>query len=66
MQRQVPLVTISLHDPQIERFLNTDEIIDNGAGILGNNMFAYCTNNIVNMIDVDDYVPVYISGQALK
>jgi hypothetical protein len=46
--------------------LNTDELIDNGAGILGNNMFVYCTNNTVNMIDVDGYAPTYISDQGLS
>ena len=43
--------------------MNADEIIDNGAGILGSNMFAYCINNPINMIDEDGYAPKYISNQ---
>lgn len=33
------------------RFINADSYISTGAGILGNNMFAYCANNPVNYAD---------------
>ena len=33
------------------RFLNADAFTSTGQGLLGNNMFAYCNNNPVNMID---------------
>ena len=33
------------------RFLNADAYASTGQGVLGNNMFAYCNNDPVNMID---------------
>jgi RHS repeat-associated protein len=39
------------YDPEIGRFLNADILISTGQGLLGNNMFAYCTNNPVNFWD---------------
>jgi len=33
------------------RFINADAFASTGQGILGNNMFAYCLNNPVNMRD---------------
>jgi len=38
------------YDPGIGRFINIDDQI-NGGSILGVNVFAYCYNNPVNMID---------------
>ena len=37
--------------PTTGRFINADSYASTGQGILGNNMFAYCGNNPVNMID---------------
>ena len=34
------------------RFINADAYTSTGQGILGNNMFAYCGNNPINMIDI--------------
>ena len=39
------------YDPDVGRFINADAFASTGQGILGNNMFAYCLNNPVNMID---------------
>lgn len=39
------------YDPQICRFINADSYASTGAGIIGCNMFAYCNNNPVNMVD---------------
>ena len=39
------------YDPEIGRFLNADVFTSTGQGILGNNMFAYCLNNPVCLLD---------------
>ena len=39
------------YDPETGRFINADVFVSTGQGVLGNNMFAYCLNNPVNMID---------------
>jgi len=39
------------YDPAIGRFINADAFVSTGQGILGNNMFAYCNNNPVNLSD---------------
>ena len=54
------------YDPQTGRFINADELFDNGVGILGYNMYSYCINNPINMVDDDGYAPAYISSQDDK
>ena len=39
------------YNPEIGRFLNSDNITDSGAGVLGFNTFIYCANNPVNYAD---------------
>ena len=39
------------YDPEICRFINADGYVSTGQGLLGNNMFAYCLNNPINMLD---------------
>ena len=39
------------YDPEICRFISADTFASTGQGLLGSNMFAYCLNNPVNMID---------------
>ena len=39
------------YDPNLGRFLNADNLVSTGQGILGNNMFAYCGNNPVAYSD---------------
>jgi RHS repeat-associated protein len=46
------------YNPALGRFLNADAFIATGQGILGNNMFTYCSNNPANRIDT--------SGMASK
>ncbi len=39
------------YDPETGRFLNADGYVTTGQGLLSGNMFAYCLNNPVNMMD---------------
>ena len=39
------------YNPKIGRFLNADAYAATGQGFTGNNMFAYCLNNPVNLRD---------------
>ena len=39
------------YDPVTHRFINADGLVSTGTGILGYNMFAYCENNPVILID---------------
>ena len=41
------------YDPDTCRWLNADGYVSTGQGILGNNMFAYCLNNPVMLVDVE-------------
>jgi len=43
--------------PSIGRFINADEFVSTGQGLLGFNMFAYCNNNPVMFIDPDGRRP---------
>ena len=46
------------YDPEVGRFLNADAFISTGQGILGNNMFAFCGNNPINMADPSGHIHV--------
>ena len=46
------------YDPQIRRFINGDGQLNNNQSLLGGNLFAYCYNNPVNMVDFDGNAPV--------
>ena len=40
------------YDPEVGRFVNADNVISgNGGSIQGNNLFAYCFNNPINLFD---------------
>ena len=39
------------YDPELGRFINADAYASTGQGILGNNMFAYCSNEPVFNVD---------------
>ena len=43
------------YDPAVGRFINSDGQLN--GGFLGNNMFAYCENNPVNMADSSGTLP---------
>ena len=47
------------YDPELGRFLNADAFASTGQGLLGNNMFAYCNNNSVNVYDPSGTIPFY-------
>ena len=50
------------YDPVTHRFINADSYTSTGAGILGTNMFAYCNNNPVNMIDPTGAIAQLVSN----
>ncbi len=39
------------YDPEVGRFINADGYVSTGQNILGSNMFTYCGNNPVNLVD---------------
>lgn len=46
------------YDPIVCKFLNRDQYVTTGKGILSNNMFSYCLNSPINMCDSDGCDPV--------
>ena len=46
-------LTTRYYDPEVCRFISADVYMSTGQGVLGGNMWAYCLNNSVNMIDVN-------------
>lgn len=53
------------YDPAIGRFINADGVMSGAGGaIQGNNMFAYCFNNPVNMLDADGNWPEWMKKAA--
>ena len=49
------------YNPETGRFINADSVIDRSK-ILGANVFSYCLNNPVNMLDEDGNLPKWLSG----
>ena len=39
------------YDPEVGRFINADAYVSTGQGVLGNNMYLYCGNNPVLLVD---------------
>ena len=52
------------YDPEICRFISSDEFVNTGLGFVGYNMFAYCLNNPINMIDCFGQWPQWIEDTA--
>ena len=52
------------YDPAISRFINADSYATTGQGFLGTNMFAYCGNNPVNMVDPSGCIAITAPGTA--
>ncbi len=51
------------YDPNTGRFLNSDNVTDSNAGVLGYNTFMYCANNPVNSSDPSGH---WIIKNAIK
>ena len=52
------------YDPNTCRFINADSQLNNSVGILGANLFAYCINDPVNMVDYLGDKPGDLFGSA--
>ena len=52
------------YDPEIGRWINADSLLSQGS-VLGNNMFAYCLNNPVNMADTTGELPFFLVTAAI-
>ena len=50
------------YDPAVGRFLNADSYINANGDLIGFNMFAYCGNNPVNMVDDEGEAAVAVAG----
>ena len=52
------------YDPVICRFINADGLLSTGTGVLGYNMFTYCNNNPIILVDSGGSRPVV--GASIK
>jgi|GEM_PF-5137486 len=52
--------------PALRRFISADALLDTGVGILGTNMYIYCNNDPVNLVDPDGFSPFDARGFALS
>ena len=52
------------YDPEIGRWISADSLL-NQESVLGNNMFAYCLNNPVNMTDETGNLPFFAVTAAI-
>ena len=53
------------YNVNIGRFINADAFATTGQGLLGNNMFAYCNNNPINLRDITGETPLEIALDLL-
>lgn len=44
-------LTTRYYDPEVCRFISADVYMSTGQGVIGGNMWAYCLNNPVAMVD---------------
>ena len=58
-------LTTRYYSPELHRFINADGLVSTGQGVLSNNMFAYCLNNPVNMVDYEGEAPLKVSRYFL-
>ncbi len=47
------------YDANTGRFINADGYVDTQTGLLSHNMYAYCNNNPINMVDSTGTVPLW-------
>ena len=52
------------YDPEICRFINADDVVSSIGELVGYNLFSYCFNNPVNMIDSEGNWPEFIDMLA--
>ena len=53
------------YDPETHRFLNADgELAGIGDSVQGYNLFSYCRNNPINMLDDDGHWPKWLKTVA--
>ena len=57
-------VSSRYYDPEICRWINADSLL-NPDSVLGNNLFAYCLNNPVNLADTTGELPVFLVTAAV-
>ena len=57
-------VSSRYYDPEVGRWINADSLLSQGT-ILGNNMFAYCLNNPVNIADTTGQLPFFLVTAAV-
>jgi RHS repeat-associated protein len=53
------------YDASIGRFVNADGLVHTGQGVLGNDMYTYCLNNPVNMIDPSGRISFRADGSPI-
>ena len=60
------------YNPKMGRFISADAYVSTGQGLLGFNMYAYCNNNPVNLVDpsgcligIDDIAMVFVGSVFL-
>ena len=53
------------YDPETGRFINADGIYDTNTGLLSHNMFTYCNNNPVNMVDSTGMGPLWEAAKTI-
>ena len=57
-------VSSRYYDPEVGRWINADSLL-NQESVLGYNMFAYCLNNPVNMMDETGELPFFLVTAAI-
>ena len=53
------------YDPEIGRFINVDAFVSTGQGFIGNNMFAYCINNPVILLDANGFRAMMVCNMSI-
>ena len=54
------------YSPVMGRFINADALVLSGSGLVGFNMYAYCSNNPVNLKDPTGLSPEYAGDPAYQ
>ena len=60
-------VSTRYYDPEVGRFISPDDIdyLGSSGTVLSYNMYAYCENNPVNMIDADGHAAIHFAFAAI-